>query len=188
MYGCNIAQLALPNHTDVPPHVGQHGKVSQISFLVAAQLLIPECFIGFRPCPSWAIMSMPKAPMDEHNLSTARKHQIRFSREVGTMQPVTVAQRKQQSAYGYFRLRVFATHLSHNGMSGLTWPGIHHSQALTQTNCRHSQSLSLSNMDCRRAPPVERKIFGTFSANLTKITVAAFALLRPHRKVLRQDA
>lgn len=53
-------------------------------------------------------MPMPETTMDEDDLSATGKHKIRLSGQVGTMQPETISEGVDQSAYCYFWLSVLA--------------------------------------------------------------------------------
>jgi len=51
-------------------------------------------------------MAMPEAPMNEHDLSPRREHDVGAARQIATMEPEAISKPMQGAAQGEFRLRV----------------------------------------------------------------------------------
>lgn len=69
---------------------------------------------------------MPKAAMHKDCQSMSGKHHIRFSWQVSTMQPETVAETVQQASHRQFGLGVFAMDGSHDCRSlSRHFPALH---------------------------------------------------------------
>lgn len=69
---------------------------------------------------------MPKAPIDDDHLTSAAKDDVRLTRQIRGVQPVSVALGVQQSPHDHLGLRVLAPDTRHDKMTLLGRQHIHH--------------------------------------------------------------
>jgi hypothetical protein len=87
-----IACLAFPDNKTLPSTYFERFNIPSIPRLVPFKLRHPIFPIRFRNMRGLAIVGMPKAPVNENRLPPRSKNQIRFSREIFSMQPEPVPQ------------------------------------------------------------------------------------------------
>lgn len=68
---------------------------------------------------------MPKTAMHEYDLAPPDKHQVRSSRKVPTMQPISVSHAVHQASNRNFRAGIFGSHTSHDFRAPLRADRIH---------------------------------------------------------------
>ena len=97
-----MADLALPNHEDMPALSAQPPGILAVALAVPFEFGEPIIEPGL-----WAVgeparsMWVPVAAIDLNDLPQARKDQVRASGESAHMQPVAVAHPVNQPAYGH---------------------------------------------------------------------------------------
>jgi len=137
-------RLTFPNHQNAPPLCFQSFDVPAVPFCCAAPLFFPELRPGFRRDHSPpAIVGVPEAAVNENYRSIFRQDNIRFSRQVFSVQPIPVTKRVKHRSNPHFRLGVPAPDRRHVATSLLGRVHIH--DALTPegaTPARMKCSLS----------------------------------------------
>jgi hypothetical protein len=86
-----VFQLAFPENKNSPTLRGQPADVRRVSFAIPSQLWAPVLDIRLHGSPMgtvWRGVRMPKTSVNEDDLLTREKYQIRFARQVVTVQPV----------------------------------------------------------------------------------------------------
>lgn len=115
-----ISKLAFPYDQRSPAGLMQRLNRSLIPCHIRQELGLPELWASFgKHSKSAPRMVMPEAPMNEDTDSQPRQYNVRFSRQILAMQPITKAVGMQKPAHQHFRFRVLppdARH--HSGSSG----------------------------------------------------------------------
>lgn len=100
----NVPSLALPHHEHTPPFTAKSPHGPLITLLVGCELCLPEVRPSGRTnLTVTASVPMPEAPMNEHDRSMCRQHDVRGSGQVATVEPETIAHRVEKGPYGQLR-------------------------------------------------------------------------------------
>jgi hypothetical protein len=92
-------QLTLPNYEGAPPKGLQLLELTSIPFPILRPLQRPKLCVGLRQSrASWAIVSVPKAPINEDHLSTSGKNEIGSSRKRSLVKPKPVPGAMEKAA------------------------------------------------------------------------------------------
>lgn len=113
-------QRALPDHGNAPsvrPELAAHTHVPR---LVAADLVTPEVFAGFRPPEQRTVMAVPEAPVNEDRSIVLRQDQIGFSAQLLCVEPEAEPARMQRLANGHFRAGVRPLDRRHVAAAGFS--------------------------------------------------------------------
>jgi hypothetical protein len=89
---CMVFGLTAPDGQDLPPFFAQPLRHIVVPPLVFPDFLFPKQDIRRRQMPARTGVPMPKAPVDEHHASPGRKHKIRSSSQVFSVQPKTISE------------------------------------------------------------------------------------------------
>jgi hypothetical protein len=88
--------------------------VGGVPVSIAGQLCAPILLIRLWPlAPSFAVMPVPEAAVNENDLASLRKHQVGIPRQFFAVQTITIPQTVHESAHPHLRLRILTVHLSH---------------------------------------------------------------------------
>jgi hypothetical protein len=87
---------AFPDQADAPACSAECCLIPQIAAHISAYLFPPEFFPGLGPSKLRAIMPVPEAAVYKQNRTELRKHQIRPSRQLPVVQPISETSSVQQ--------------------------------------------------------------------------------------------
>ena len=111
----HVLGFTFPDCQHLPSEPTKLLDAPPIPFDISAQLQRPITDSRFRSPSVFAnLVLMPKATVDEDDLSPSREYQIRRSRQVSLVQSVTVSKAMQKSAHDEFRMRVLASNTAHD--------------------------------------------------------------------------
>lgn len=114
----NVGKLAFPDHARLPSTRFQCRGILRVSLLVPQELRSPIPSIRSRyMCSFAARMHVPETAMNEDDLTSRRKNQVRLSRKVFPVQPVTIAHPMYEATHCHFRACVFGPDGTHVGTS-----------------------------------------------------------------------
>jgi len=86
--------LAFPDHENLPTKTSQPPQIAFVARNVATKLICPVApTAGWDTIATPTAMLVPKATVDEDDLTSAGEHQIRISRKVAAMQSETMTER-----------------------------------------------------------------------------------------------
>lgn len=112
------AKLALPDDKRPPARLIQRLDYSLVSCSICQELGLPEIRPRFgQHRESAPRVMMPEAPMYKDTGPQPRQYNVRSSRQILAMQPVTIAVGMQKPAHQHFRLRVLASNSRHHSGS-----------------------------------------------------------------------
>ena len=94
-----IVCLAFPDNKTLPFTYFERFNIPSIPRLVPFKLRHPIFPIRFRNMRGLAIVGMPEATVNENHLPARSKNQIRFSREIFSMQPEAVPQGVHETSH-----------------------------------------------------------------------------------------
>ena len=120
--------FAFPDHEHLPAQLQETGAVLTVAFVVTLQLGCPVATIRLRMVRSltaWIRMTVPKAPVNEQDLSPTGKDQIGTPRQVVSVEPVAIAHTVHQAANRKLGLRVLAPNCPHGSTAGLRRYAVH---------------------------------------------------------------
>ena len=121
-------QFTLPHRDAVPAHLCQSLLLLNVSLLVSPNLRNPEFTISignlaafriihypFSIIHLWLchIMTMPETPIHENARPVLLQHQIRMSRQLRRVKPISESSIPQPLAHNHLRLRVLRTYRRH---------------------------------------------------------------------------
>ena len=113
-----IFGFAFPNDENIPAELAEPTLNSSVSFHVVENFRLPIIRSGLRIRRSLAAgMTVPKATMNENNLSPARKYEVRRSGQISTVQAKSITESMSQTANAHFRDRVLAANSGHQRAS-----------------------------------------------------------------------
>ena len=108
-------ELTFPDHHHAPTSTAQKTLGRGVSFLVALQFPHPVQPIRCRnSVSSRAIVQVPEAAVHEDHALARRKHQVRRSGQVGSMQSISIAEAVHQSTQREFGLRISRANTRHD--------------------------------------------------------------------------
>jgi len=107
-------RLALPDHDARPPKLPQPFRILRVPPPVSLQLGRPVCGVTLRDMPLAAVVTVPKAPMHQHDNAPLREHHVRLSRQVFPVQPEPVAHPVQDATNAHFRPRISGGYAAHD--------------------------------------------------------------------------
>lgn len=108
------SNLALPYDQHAPTGRPELSSVQGVPSFVAAQFLQPKVLSRRRNrSPQFAIVTVPEAAVNEHNLALTDKHQIRLSRKIRSVQSVSVAKRVSNSPNDHFGAGILRPNRGH---------------------------------------------------------------------------
>lgn len=123
--------FALPDHEHLPAQLQETGAVLAVAFLVTLQLGCPVATIRLRmigPLTAWIRMAVPKAPVNEQDLSPTGKDQIGTPWQVVSVEPVAIPHAVHQAADHKLRFRVLAPNCPHVLAASLGGYAVHHAR------------------------------------------------------------
>jgi len=121
------ANLAFPDDQGLPPHGPQSPPILSVAIDVPRELWDPVVLVArWNAMAPFARMLMPEAPMDKDHFAAAGKDNIRYAREISTMQPKTIPQRMYDPSNRYLRLSVLGVDPPHQPASFFGAEGIRH--------------------------------------------------------------
>jgi hypothetical protein len=82
-------QGAFPDGHDTPPGMQQGSFDFNITFTIAHDFGFPEFPAGSRPSEKGAVVSVPEASVNKNRGFSARKNEIRATREATVMKPIS---------------------------------------------------------------------------------------------------
>lgn len=92
--------------------------VGGVPVSIVGQLCAPILLIRLWPlAPSFAVMPVPEAAVNENDLASLRKHQVGIPRQFFAVQTITISQTVHESAHPHLRLRILTVHLSHRAFT-----------------------------------------------------------------------
>jgi hypothetical protein len=119
-----VPQFTLPKNQCLPSGATQCVQSPSVKHLIAFDFLDPvSAIILMHARSACAIVSVPKASMDENDLPPSRKDHIGFAGEILTMEPVTAAHAMSEATHHKFRRRVAA--FTAHSPAALLWRFIH---------------------------------------------------------------
>jgi hypothetical protein len=78
-------KLALPNHYCAPTQLPKTTRVCGVSLAIVDYLLAPIASAALGQLSLGASMAVPKASVDENDLSPTREYDVWFPRQINTM-------------------------------------------------------------------------------------------------------
>src|SRR5579864_1077782 len=109
-------EAAFPDGKNTPAISEQGRSRSLVALTVPADLIGPEFLSRFRHLEQRAIMSMPKATVDQNGGAITRKNYVRAAGQVWRVQSKPKTCRMQTTAKKQFRLSVPAADAAHIAM------------------------------------------------------------------------
>lgn len=109
-----LVDLTLPHGEDSPTAAAQRTSLAFVSLTIGRNLLLPKLRVA--ACgvfPMSAIVTMPKAPIDENHRSVFRQYQVRSTGQTGDMKTVPKPRCMQIFAHGHFWRGILAPHPTH---------------------------------------------------------------------------
>lgn len=113
-----VARLAFPDHHGRPARSRQGGELAPIPVDVPRQLVVPESGVRRGSAPPLAIVAVPEATVDEHDLTPRSEHDVGLTRQIGGVQPVPKTQPMRDAPNDQFGLRVAPAYAGHVRASG----------------------------------------------------------------------
>ena len=121
--------FALPNHKRIPTQLQESSTVLTIAVSVAPQFRSPVLTIRLRSMRALTIrirMTVPKASVNEQDLSPTGKDQIGTTGQIVSVESVTIAHTVHQAADRKLGFRVLAPNRPHSSAAGLRRYAVHH--------------------------------------------------------------
>lgn len=84
-----------------------------VSFDISIEFFEPKFLACGRPLTTWAVMAVPKTPVDEHYCSPTRKDNVRYAGQITPMQTEAITQAIKRFAYDNLRRRVLVFNTRH---------------------------------------------------------------------------
>jgi hypothetical protein len=110
-----ICKLTGPKDEDQPSSSFQRGLIGAVARNVAVKLGVPECPTGGRALtPSWAIVAVPEAAMDEDDGAIARQYYVRIARKILAVQAIPKAVSEKRGADILFGPGVSSLYCGHH--------------------------------------------------------------------------
>ncbi len=111
----HIFGFTFPDCEHLPAEPPKPANAHPIPLDIPAQFQRPigDSRLGSPPILT-GLMLMPKTTVNEDDLSSSRKYQIRRPRQASLMKRVTVSEAMQKSAHNEFRLRVLGPNPAHD--------------------------------------------------------------------------
>lgn len=111
----HAAQAAFPEQNHLPPGLLQVSNGFPVAPHVAGEFCLPEFDIAGRCRGILASsMSMPVTPLNEHDRAVLRKNEIRLTRQLSVMQPITQSLTMQKASDQHFWLSILAANAGHH--------------------------------------------------------------------------
>ena len=109
-----VVHLALPHNQALPAHSLQCTQGSSVASACCLELSIPvfDASAGSRS-QATSFVTVPKAPMNEHNLAPAPEHDVRTARKIARVEAKSIAVAMQKTADAQLRASVFAANSRH---------------------------------------------------------------------------
>src|ERR1035438_4118109 len=102
----------------MPPGGLEGLQMPRVSLLIAFQLRGPICLVCFRLVRHLAGMGVPETSVDKYQFALPAKHDVRFARQVSTMEPIPITKAKNHSSDSHFGGGVLAGDSAHVLTSG----------------------------------------------------------------------
>ena len=119
------SQLTLPYHDDLPPQPSKGALDIAVPPNVSGPFRLPEVLSCFWGSSIATAMSVPKTAVNEHDLSSARQHDIRRTWKIATMESKAIPSSEEHLADRNLGLRIFAADVSHQRASTIWAQPIH---------------------------------------------------------------
>lgn len=111
-------QGAFPDDSDTPAKLRKHFRMPHVSFDVPLKFLSPEIAVGLgRRCIPTALVSVPKAAVDEYYSSVFWKHKVGRSRKGLHMKAIPETLRKEAGTESPFGPRILCPDTRHHATS-----------------------------------------------------------------------
>ena len=114
MFQCfRSRDFALPQDENGPSSALEEIDVFNIPLDVSVELVVPECAVGSGSCTARTIVLMPEAAVYEYDLFPSREDEVRCSRKVAPVQPISKPEPMDGSSDLHFRLGIALAHARH---------------------------------------------------------------------------
>jgi hypothetical protein len=107
--------LALPQDHHPPPQTPEAGVIGRVPISILLEFSQPEVEVGFREAGLFAsFVSVPEAPVYEHNRLPLGKYKVRPTRKTSNVKPESQSESMCGTANHHFRCGVLIPHRAHN--------------------------------------------------------------------------
>jgi hypothetical protein len=140
--GVETIELAFPNYKYRPAHFPQFSAGSGVANFIAEQFRFPILNPrAGQPSSGAAGMHMPEASVNKDDFGLRGEHNIRASRQIGSMEPKTEAGLMKETSNLALRLRILALNAPHVLASAVWCYVVHRLYALSNHECQLGKRL-----------------------------------------------
>ena len=145
-----VLQGALPDDRHAPAESMEHLGMAPVAGDISLKFLLPEIFIGpGSGCVAAALMSVPKAAMDEHHCSALREHKIGGAGQSPYMKSISKTPGEKKGAKYPFRPSVLSANARHHAAALRSGRNAHGREYLPP-ECLQRWQLRTSVRQCER--------------------------------------
>ena len=109
-----VLHLALPHNQTRPAHSLQCAQGSSVASPGRLELSMPIFDASARSrSPGTSFVTVPEAPVNEHNLAPASEHDVRPARKIARVEAKSITVAMQKAADAQLRASIFAANSRH---------------------------------------------------------------------------
>lgn len=123
-----VPQFTLPDNKDFPAKTHKFTGMPRIADCIRRQLRPPKIQTRLRQAGKLAshiTVTMPKTSMHEYDLLAFSKDDVRFSRQILSMEPIAISKTVQGSAHEHFWRRIASSNACHPRTAVSLAEGVH---------------------------------------------------------------